>query len=63
MVESFSRRGDERHTGMAGNSRGWQTADDEKILYLTLDACGGGYDSGLIAFLRANNIPAAQRQA
>jgi len=35
-----------------------QAADDEKVLYLTLDACGGRYDSSLIAFLRANNIPA-----
>ncbi|MCL2331540.1 MAG: polysaccharide deacetylase family protein [Proteobacteria bacterium] len=35
---------------------------DAKDLYLTLDACGGhggdGYDSDIIIFLRANNIPA-----
>jgi len=29
-----------------------------KVLYLTLDACGGGYDAAIIVFLRANKIPA-----
>ena len=33
-------------------------AATEKILYLTLDACGGGYDAAVIVFLRANTIPA-----
>jgi len=33
-------------------------AANEKVLYLTLDACGGGYNAAIITFLRTNKIPA-----
>jgi peptidoglycan/xylan/chitin deacetylase (PgdA/CDA1 family) len=33
-------------------------SEDENFLYLTLDACDGGFDKSIIAFLRANNIHA-----
>jgi len=36
----------------------FQPAANEKVLYLTLDACGGGYDMAVIVFLRMNRIPA-----